>query len=333
MRNLVITGVLVILALIVITQSLFVVQETEQVVVTRFGDVQSVHTSPGLYFKAPFVDSVINYDRRLLRIDAPPSQFLDRDINILEIDVYGRFRINDPRAFLQTLTTEENARSILAQRINSSLRAEVAERSREEIIGGDVELDESGEPVTDDEGNSRVQPTNSRTELLEDVIAAVQFNLAQEDPSFGVEMIDIRVKRADFPQEVAGRIFERMRSDREKISRRLRAEGEEEARTRRAAADRDVEVILAGADRDASRLRGDGEAQAISILAESLNKDPEFFSFRRSLDAYKAFLNQRTTVILSSDAPIFRFLQSPGEGSSETTNGQAVTDPLGLQQK
>ena len=333
MRNLVIAGVLVILALIVITQSLFVVQETEQVVVTRFGDVQSVHTSPGLYFKAPFVDSVINYDRRLLRIDAPPSQFLDRDINILEIDVYGRFRINDPRAFLQTLTTEENARSILAQRINSSLRAEVAERSREEIIGGDVELDESGEPVTDDEGNSRVQPTNSRTELLEDVIAAVQANLAQEDPSFGVEMIDIRVKRADFPQEVAGRIFERMRSDREKISRRLRAEGEEEARTRRAAADRDVEVILAGADRDASRLRGDGEAQAISILAESLNQDPEFFSFRRSLDAYKAFLNQRTTVILSSDAPIFRFLQSPGEGSSETTNGQAVTDPLGLQQK
>ena len=333
MRNLVITGVLVILALIVITQSLFVVQETEQVVVTRFGDVQSVHTSPGLYFKAPFVDSVINYDRRLLRIDAPPSQFLDRDINILEIDVYGRFRINDPRAFLQTLTTEENARSILAQRINSSLRAEVAERSREEIIGGDVELDESGEPVTDDEGNSRVQPTNSRTEFLEDVIEAVQFNLAQEDPSFGVEMIDVRIKRADFPQEVAGRIFERMRSDREKISRRLRAEGEEEARTRRAAADRDVEVILAGADRDASRLRGDGEAQAISILAESLNQDPEFFSFRRSLDAYKAFLNQRTTVILSSDAPIFRFLQSPGEGSSETTNGQAVTDPLGLQQK
>ena len=330
MRNLVIAGVLVILALIVITQSLYVVQETEQVVVTRFGDVRSVRISPGLYLKAPFVDTVINYDKRLLRIDAPPSQLLDRDINILEIDVYGRLRISDPRAFLQTLTTEENARSILAQRINSSLRAEVAERSREEIIGGDVELDESGEPVTDDEGNSRVRPTNSRTELLNDVIEAVQVNLAQEDPSFGVEMVDIRIKRADFPQEVAGRIFERMRSDREKISRRLRAEGEEEARTRRAAADRDVEVILAAADRDADRLRGDGEAQAISILAESLNQDPEFFSFRRSLEAYKAFLNQRTTVILSSDAPIFRFLQSPGEGSSQTTDGAVVTDPLGL---
>ena len=319
MRNLVIAGVVVIVALIVISQSLYVVQETEQVVVTRFGDVQNVHTSPGLYVKAPFVDTITTYDRRLLRIDAPPSQFLDRDINILEIDVYGRYKIVDPRAFLQTLTTEDNARSILAQRINSSLRAEVAERSREEIIGGDVELDESGEPVTDDEGNSRVRATDSRTELLDDVRIAVQENLAQEEPSFGVEMVDIRVKRADFPQEVAGRIFERMRSDREKISRRLRAEGEEEARTRRAAADREVEVILAAADRDSNRLRGDGEAQAIAILAESLNKDPEFFSFRRSLDAYKEFLSQDTTVILSSESEIFKYLQSPGQGSSETT--------------
>ena len=319
MRNLIIAGVVVIVALIVISQSLYVVQETEQVVVTRFGDVQNVHTSPGLYVKAPFVDTITSYDRRLLRIDAPPSQFLDRDINILEIDVYGRYKIVDPRAFLQTLTTEDNARSILAQRINSSLRAEVAERSREEIIGGDVELDESGEPVTDDEGNSRVRATDSRTELLDDVRIAVQENLAAEDPSFGVEMVDIRVKRADFPQEVAGRIFERMRSDREKISRRLRAEGEEEARTRRAAADREVEVILAAADRDSNRLRGDGEAQAIAILAESLNKDPEFFSFRRSLDAYKEFLNQDTTVILSSESEIFKYLQSPGQGSSETT--------------
>ena len=319
MRNLVIAGVVVIVALIVISQSLYVVQETEQVVVTRFGDVQNVHTSPGLYAKAPFVDTITTYDRRLLRIDAPPSQFLDRDINILEIDVYGRYKIVDPRAFLQTLTTEDNARSILAQRINSSLRAEVAERSREEIIGGDVELDESGEPVTDDEGNSRVRATNSRTELLDDVRVAVQENLAAEDPSFGVEMVDIRVKRADFPQEVAGRIFERMRSDREKISRRLRAEGEEEARTRRAAADREVEVILAAADRDSNRLRGDGEAQAIAILAESLNKDPDFFSFRRSLDAYKEFLSQDTTVILSSESEIFKYLQSPGQGSSETT--------------
>ena len=332
MRNLVIAGGIVVLALIVVSQSLFVVQETEQVVVTRFGDIRSVHTTPGLNIKAPFVDTVTSYDKRLLRIDAPPDRFLDQDINILEIDVYGRFRISDPRQFIQVVNTEENARRILAQRINSALRAVEANRTREEIIGGDVELDESGEPVTDEEGNSRVRPTNSRTELLEEVLAKVQADLAQEDPPFGVEVIDIRIKRADFPQEVAGRIFERMRSDREKISRGLRAEGEEEARTRRATADRDVEVILSAADRDASRLRGDGEAQAISILAESLNKDPDFFSFRRSLEAYTEFLNSRTTLIMSTDAPIFKFLQSPGEGSSQTTDGNGgFADPLGLQ--
>ncbi len=325
MRNLIIAGIVVILAIITLTTSLYVVDETEQVVVTRFGDVRAVQTEPGLYLKAPFgVDAVTSYDKRLLRIDAPPDRFLDRDINILEIDVYGRFRISNPREFLQTLNTEENARRVLAQRINSSLRAEVAERSREEIIGGDIELDESGEPVTDDEGNSRVRPTNSRTEMLNDVIAAVQANLAQESPPFGVEMLDIRIKRADFPSEVAGRIFERMRSDREKISRRLRAEGEEEARTKRAGADREVEVILAEADRDAARLIGDGEAQAISILAESLNKDPDFFSFQRSLHAYHTSLNQRTTVILSSEADIFKFLQSPGSGSSETIGDAAA---------
>lgn len=334
MRNLVIAGVVIILALITLTTSLYVVDETEQVVVTRFGDVKSVRTEPGLFLKAPFgVDTVTNYDKRLLRFDVPAERFLDRDINILEIDVYGRFRISNPVEFLQTLNTEDNARRVLAQRIGSSLRAEVAERSREEIIGGDVELDEEGEPVTDDEGNSRVRPTNTRTEILDEVIAAVRANLAQESPPFGVEMIDIRIKRADFPAEVAGRIFERMRSDREKISRRLRAQGEEEARTRRASADREVEVILAEADRDAARLRGDGEAQAIGILAESLNKDPAFFSFRRSLEAYKQFLNQQTTVILSSDADIFKFLQSPGSGSSQTagsgasgqTSGDGVT--------
>ncbi len=320
MAKLIIAGVVVILLIVVLTTSLYVVDETEQVVVTRFGDVRAVQTTPGLYVKAPFgVDSVTSYDKRVLRIDAPPDRFLDEDINILEIDVYARFVISNPRNFLQTLNTEDNANRVLGQRINAALRAEVAERSREEIIGGDVELDEQGEPITDDEGNSVVRPTNTRTEILVKVLAAVQEDLAQESPPFGVEMIDIRIKRADFPAEVAGRIFERMRSDREKISRRLRAEGEEEARGRRAAAEREVEVILAEADRDADRLRGEGEAEAISILADALNQDPEFFSFRRSLDAYRLFLTQQSTMILSSESELFKFLQSPGQGASPTT--------------
>lgn len=314
MRNLVIAGVVVLVIVITLFTSLYVVDETEQVVVTRFGDVQAIHTTPGLRVKAPFgVDRVIKYDRRVLRIDAPPGPFLDKDINILEIDVYARYVITDPHSFLQSLNTQENASQVLGQRINAALRAEIAERSREEIIGGDVALDSEGNPTTDDEGNSLVNPTNTRTEILEDVLAAVQSDLSNEQPSFGVEMIDIRIKRADFPSEVAGRIFERMRSDREKISRRLRAEGEEEARSRRASADREVEIILAKAERDAARLRGEGEAQAISILADALNRNPDFFTFRRSLEAYRQFLSTQSTMILSSESDLFRFLQSSGE--------------------
>ena len=313
MGKLVIAGVVVLIAIIALYTALYVVDETEQAVVTRFGEVRAIQTQPGLYIKAPFgVDRVLTYDRRVLSIDAPPGRFLDEDINILEIDVYARYKITDPRGFLQTLNTQNNASTVLGQRINGALRAEIAERSREEIIGGDVALDDDGNPTTDDEGNSVVIPTNTRTEILDEVLASVKADLAQEDPSFGVEMIDIRIKRADFPAEVAGRIFERMRSDREKIARRLRAEGEEEARSRRAAADREVEVIIAGADRDSSRLRGEGEAEAIAILADALNQDPEFYSFRRSLDAYRQFLGTQSTMVLTSDSDLFQFLQSAG---------------------
>ena len=314
MTKLVIAGVAILIIVIALFTALYVVDETEQVVVTRFGDVRAIQTSPGLYIKAPFgVDRVVSFDRRVLRIDAPPDRFLDKDINILEIDVYARYRITDPRNFLITLRTQENSSQVLGQRINAALRAEVAERSREEIIGGDVELDADGNPITDVEGNSLVRPTNTRTEILEQVLASVKEDLAKEDPGFGVEMIDVRIKRADFPGEVAGRIFERMRSDREKIARRLRAEGEEEARSRRAAADREVEIIIAGAERDSNRLRGEGEAQAIAILADALNRDPDFFTFRRSLDAYRQFLGTQSTMILSSDSDLFRFLQSSGD--------------------
>jgi membrane protease subunit HflC len=321
MTKLVIAGVAVLILVIALFTALYVVDETEQVVVTRFGDVRAVQTKPGLYIKAPFgVDRVVSFDRRVLRIDATPDRFLDKDINILEIDVYARYRITDPRNFLITLRNQESGGSVLGQRINAALRAEVAERSREEIIGGDVELDTDGNPITDAEGNSLVRPTNTRTEILDQVLLNVKEDLAKENPTFGVEMIDIRIKRADFPGEVAGRIFERMRSDREKIARRLRAEGEEEARSRRAAADREVEIIVAEAERDANRLRGEGEAQAIAILSDALNRDPEFFAFRRSLDAYREFLSTQSTMILSSESELFRFLQSSGEGAAASAD-------------
>jgi membrane protease subunit HflC len=316
MRNLLIIGGLLIFGLIVFSCSVYTVDETEQVILTRFGEVQSVETLPGLYFKAPFnIDRVTTYEKRVLRIDAPPERMLDVNLNILEIDVYARYRIIDAVQFRKTLNTEENARRVLGQKINAALRAEVAGRTREEIIGGKVELDELDNPITDDEGNSKVEATDTRTELLGRVLQSVQRDLEGEAEPFGVEMRDVRIKRADFPGEVSERVFERMRSEREKIARRLRAEGEEESRRVRSDANRRAEIILAEADRDSNRLRGDGEAQAIAILAEALEQDPEFFAFRRSLEAYRQFLNTGTTVILSAEADLFQFLDSPGASS------------------
>ena len=321
MKTIIAVVVIIIVALIFLwpgngqLKALYVVDETEQVIVLQFGEVKDVKRSAGLYLKIPFLQRVETFDRRVLRIDAPPERMLDRDINILEIDAYARYKIIDPVAFRITLSTPENARRVIGQRINAALRAAVADRSREQIIGGDVELDEDGNPITDSEGNAEVIATDSRTIMMDEVLAAVQAELAQESPPFGIEMLDVRIKRADFPGEVSGRIFERMRSDREKIGRQLRAEGEEEARRRRAGADRDVEIILAEADGTAARLRGEGEALAISILAEALQADPEFFAFRRSLEAYRVFMNPGTTVIMSADADLFRYLASPGSGS------------------
>ncbi|PKB78142.1 MAG: HflC protein [SAR202 cluster bacterium Io17-Chloro-G9] len=312
MKTLIVVGVILVIALILINTALYVVDEREQVIITRFGEVQTVSRASGLYLKVPFVDTATSYDRRVLRIDAPPERMLDRDINILEIDAYARYQIIDPVQFRKTLQSEQNARRVLGQRINAALRAEVAERSREQIIGGDVELDAEGNPVTDDEGNSQVSATENRAIMLSEVRTAIRDELDAEPESFGIVMHDVRIKRADFPGEVSGRVFERMRSDREKIGRQLRAEGEEESRRRRARADRTVEVILAEADQEANRLRGEGEAEAINILSEALNEDPEFFAFQRSLEAYRSFLNQQTTVILSSEADIFKFLQGPG---------------------
>lgn len=319
MKILIPVGVIVVIALILVNTGLYVVDEKEQVIITRFGQVTNVTQNPGIYIKAPFVDTATTYDRRVLRIDAPPERMLDQDINILEIDAYARYRIVNPVQFRKTLQSEENARRVLGQRINAALRAAVAGRSREQIIGGDVELDADGNPVTDDEGNSQVSATENRTIMLIEVLTSIRDELTAEPEPFGVVMLDVRIKRADFPGEVSGRVFERMRSDREKIARKLRAEGEEESRRRRAEADRRVEVILAQADQEANQLRGEGEARAIAILADSLNEDPEFFAFQRSLEAYKTFMNQQTTVILSSEADIFKFLQGPGQ-TPESSN-------------
>lgn len=309
MRNLIIVAIVIIVGLVVLRQALYVVDVTEQVIILRFGEVVDTRTTPGLSVKAPFVDTVVRLDKRILRIDAPPVSMPDQDKENLVIDIYARYRITDPVQFRKTLQTESTARSRLGDIVTSTLRDRVALRDRTDIIGAKPLIDESGNPVVDDEGLPLVEGQETRTEILDEVLQAVR-QTTQRD-NFGIEMIDVRIKRADFPEAVTASIYTRMRAERNRIAAGFRAEGEEEDRKIRAATDRDRDVILAEAERESNKRRGEGEAEAISILAEALNRDPELFAFLRSLEAYQRIIRQQDTIILSSDAPLFDYLAGP----------------------
>jgi membrane protease subunit HflC len=308
MRPLIIVAILVVVGVIVLRQAFYIVDETQQVIILRFNEVINTRQAPGLYIKAPFVDQVVTFDRRILRIDAPAASMPDKEKQNLIIDSYARYRINDPVQFRKTLQTEINASSRLGDIVTSTLRDRVALRDRFEIIGSEPIIDEEGNPVEDDEGLPLFEGRNTRNEILAEVLAGVR-QLTQEQ-DFGIEIIDVRMKRADFPASVTPSIYTRMRAERNRIATRFRAEGEEEDLKIRAVANRNREVILAEADQESNEIRGEGEAKAISILAEALNQDPEFFAFRRSLQAYTAFLGSQDKIILSSEEDLFKYLSS-----------------------
>jgi membrane protease subunit HflC len=309
MKALIVIAIIVIIGLVAIRQSLYVVDITEQVIVLRFGEVQDTRRSPGLYGKAPFVDNLVRFDKRILRIDAPPVAMPDKEKQNLVIDSYARYIIIEPIQFRKTLQNEVNARSRLGDIVTSTLRDRIALRDRFEIIGAEPILDEAGNSVENDEGLPLFEGRETRSEILKEVLADVKKTVA--DQQFGIEFIDVRIKRADFPESVTPSIFTRMQAERNRIATRFRAEGEEEDLKIRAVANRRREVILADADQQSSQTRGKGEAEAIRILAEALNKDPDFFAFRRSLQTYQAILAPQDTVILSTESPLFKFLEDP----------------------
>ena len=309
MRNLIIVAIVIIVALVLLRQALYVVDVTEQVIILRFGEVVDTHTTPGLNVKVPFVDTVVRLDRRILRIDAPPVSMPDKEKENLVIDIYARYRITDPVQFRKTLQSESNARSRLGDIVTSTLRDRVAQRDRNEIIGAQPQVDENDVAVVDDDGLPLVVGLETRTEILDEVLVAVR-ETTQRD-NFGIEMIDVRIKRADFPEAVTQSIFTRMRAERNRIAARFRAQGVEEDRIIRAETDRERDVILAEAEEQSNQIRGEGEAEAISILANALNRDPELFAFLRSLESYQRIIRQQDTIILSSDAPLFDYLARP----------------------
>ena len=280
--------ILVVVTGIVGPQIFFVVDETQLAVVTRFGEPRRSLRSPGLYIKTPFVDTVTYFEKRLLLFDAPPDSLITKDKKRLIIDVYARGRITQPLLFFETLRTEAQAASRAVDIIASELRREIALDDQSEII------------------------KTNREEILQRVRLATTPKLA----AFGITLVDVRIKRADFPEQIAESVYARMDAERKRIADRERAEGAEVDLEVRAEVDREATVIVAEAERDANLIRGAGEARAIEVFAEALEQGPEFYSFQRTLEAYKIFLTQNATVVLPADSDLFQFLQTP-MGNSE----------------
>ena len=303
--------IVVAVGLVVLWQSAYKVDQTELVLVTQFGSIRGTETEPGLKFKTPFVQSVTRLDKRVLRVDVQPASFPDIDSQFLEIDAYVRYQIRptaeDIQSFREALINENVATGIISQIVVAALRDEVGSRLREQIIGGKITVNPDGtrtvSPIVSDNG------LDAREELTRIVTASIQSRA--DTQRFGIDIVDVRIKRADFPDSIVESVYTRMRSERTVQADRLRAEGAEEFLTKTADVDRQTEVIAAIADETSSRLRGEGEAQAIGILAAALEKDPGLFAFRRSLQAYATFLNDRTTLVLAADSPLFQFLQNP----------------------
>ena len=297
--------ILIVAAFVLIPQAFYKVDETEHIVLTRFGEIRGIQSSPGLKMKVPFIDVANVLDKRLLRVDVPRAGFPDIQSQFLDIDAYVRYRITDPRSFREVLSNEVTAGDRISNLVVAALREEVGMRDREEIIGGN--------PIDLADGTQKVEPivqngVFAREELTRKVRDVADARAKEQ--AFGISIVDVRIKRAEFPDSIVGTVFTRMRSEREIQANALRAQGEEQYLTKTADVDRRVEIIGAQADEKANRLRGEGEGQAISILAEALGQDPEFFAFRRSLQAYSKILNDSTTLVLPADADLFKFLLS-----------------------
>ena len=261
--------------------SIFIVDETEQVVILQLGKPVKTVTKPGLNFKLPFpIQEKITFDDRLLEYDSPPEEILSKDKKSLIVDNYVRWKIVDPLQFLKTVQAIPTAKSRMDDIVYSELRRELGTHDMVEII------------------------TENREEIM-DVITR-ESNSATLD--YGISVVDVRIRRVDLPAENEASIYARMEAERKRQANKFRSEGEEEAQKIRAATDRDKTIILADAYKEAERIRGEGDAKAVQVYARSYSSDPKFYEFVRTLDTYKKVVDDKTTLVLPSDSKLFKLL-------------------------
>lgn len=275
--------VLIVVILILANMSLFIVDETKQAIVLQLGKPIRTIKEPGLNWKLPFIQNVLFFEDRLLVYDAAPTEIITRDKKTLIVDNYARWKIIDPLKFLQTVRDLNGAQARLDDIIYSELRVDLGLFDMSEIV----------------------------SEKREGIMKRVTEISNEKAKIYGIEIVDVRIKRVDLPPENEKFIFERMRAERERIAKQYRAEGQEESAKIIAETEREKTVILAEAYKTAQVLKGEGEAESIKIYAESFNQDPEFYKFYRTLEAYRLTFKDKTTVLLSTDSEFLKYLNNP----------------------
>jgi membrane protease subunit HflC len=267
----------------------FVVDQTKQVIVLQFGEPRAVHQTPGLKFKLPFIQNTVFYDSRVLNLDPAQEEVILRDQKRIVVDSIVRYMIKDPLKFFQTTRTELALNDRLGRIINSSVRGVIAQYQLNDLLSLDRDK----------------------------IMAEIFENVREDQDNFGIEIVDLRLKRTELTPEVQSNVFDRMRTEREREANLLRAEGQEISQKVKATADREKIEIIAEADKQANILKGEGEASRNKILNDAFAKDPEFFEFIRSMEAYAdTFKDGTTTMVISPDSDFFEYFEN-AEGSKE----------------
>ena len=271
--------VIIVLGLIVFFTTVFTVDERQQVVILQFGDPIRTITEPGLHFKLPVpFQNIVRLDDRLLEYDVSPEEVLSKDKKSLIVDNYVRWKITNPLVFLQTVQAIPTAITRMDDIIYSELRRELGTHNMTEII----------------------------TETREEIMEKVTENSDKATDQYGIEVVDVRIKRVDHPKENEQSIYARMEAERNRQANKFRSEGDEEAQKIRASTEKDKTIILAVAYKESEEIRGVGEARALEIYAKAYNKDVDFYEFMRTLETYKKVIDDKTTLVLPADSKLFK---------------------------
>jgi modulator of FtsH protease HflC len=291
---------LIVVALIVAYGTLFTVYQTRQALVVRLGEPVRVITEPGLHYKIPLIDSVITIDKRILDLENPAQEVIASDQKRLVVDAFARYRIKDVLKFYQTVGNVEFANSQLSILLNSALRRVLGEATLTQVV----------------------------RDQREHLMARVREQLNTEARGYGIAVVDVRIRRADLPEQNSQAVYQRMQTERQQEAAQYRAEGAQKAQELRAKADRDVTVLLAEAQSKGERTRGEGDGERNRIFADAYSRDPDFFAFYRSMQAYEAGLRSNDTrMLLKPDSEFFRFFVDPSGKPREGNSTSGATSP------